>query len=320
VRPPRPPAGPSAEEAAAVPDDRPILDLGGASPTPVASIDVQPRGLLPEGDDPILATGPGGPVRASDVARFLFRFAPDRALEALNQVLDESVLEIEAARHGVSVPPEVLTARVEQEVRSRESEIRVQFGPKWSLEEYLRDRFGFGVEAYRVDLLRLVRLQELRDRIVRWDALREDRIRIRVLVVADEEAARSAADRLAKGADFTALARQISLVPPDDLPSYPRDGIHPPELAEELFALPAGGVSRPVRVARDGREVFEVFKVVDVRAGRDIAWAEAAEEVERELRSRPVAAAEYLQWARRARERHGVRVLLVEPVKGAEKP
>jgi len=279
---------------------------------------LEPRGVLPAGEDPVVAEIDGSPVRAGEVARFLFRYDPARALDVLNQILDARILEADAASRAITLPPGEIEARTEEQVRRQEQEIRVQYGPATTLEDYLQDRFGFSVAAYRADLAVLVRLQALRDRLVRYEALREDRIRIRVLVLKDEASARDAARRLREGADFTTLAKQVSLAPATDLPSYRRDEVEPPELAEELFSMQPGSVSRPVRVAREGRELFQVFKVVERNAPRDLPWAAVAEEVERDLKVRPVVPAEYLQWARRARERHGLKVHLEAP--GADGP
>ena len=289
-----------------------VLDLGGAA-APLPAGPEEPRGLPPAGGDPAVAEVDGVPIRASEVARFLFRFDPARALESLNQILDQRILEADASALGVSIPPGVVEARTEEQVRARETEIRVQFGPETTLDRYLRDRYGFTVASFRMDTGALVRLQALRDRVVRYEASREDRIRIRVIVLPDEASAREATGKLRDGADFTTLARQVSLAPPEDLPPYTRAEIRPPELAEELFSLEAGAISRPVRVAEGGKELYEVFKVVERRPGREAPFAAAAEGIERELAERPVTPPEYLQWARRARERHGVKVLLEEP-------
>jgi len=299
-------------------DERPVLDLQGAAPTAAPPAEADPRGRIPAGEDPVVAEVAGVPVRASEVARFLFRYDAGRALECLNQIIDARIMEADAAERGLSAPPEEVTARVEVEVRAREQETRVQFGPGVSLDAWLREHFGFTLESYRRDLAVLMRLQCLKDRLVRFEAAREERIRIRVLVVGTEEEARDAQRRLRDGADFSALARQVSLVAPEDLPTYRREEIRPPELAEELFAMPPGGISRPVRVAKGGKELFEVFKVVERTPARDAAWPELAKEIEKGIRDRPVGVAEYLQWARRARQRHGVKVFLEEPA--AETP
>jgi len=288
-----------------------VLDLSAAPPAPPPP--PEPRGLVPPGEDPVLATVDGEAIRAADVARSLFRYDPVRALDLLNQGIDARILEADAAARGIALPPGEVEARAVEEMRRKEAEVRIQYGTETTLERYLAERFGIPLEDYRRDTAALVRLQALRDRLVRFEALREDRVRIRVLVLPDEGAARDAVRRLREGADFGALARQVSLAPAGDLPSYRREDIRPPALAEEIFALAPGAVSRPVRVARDGREVFEVFKVVERREARDLSWPEAAAEVERGLKGRPLSDAEYLQWARRARERHGVEVLLVEP-------
>ena len=300
---PSPPAAPSA--------DPPVLDLSAQPEPPAPPADA--RGLVPPGEDPVVASVDGIEVRAGEVSRFLFRYDPARALSVLNQILDARILEADAAARGVTLPAGEVEARTSGQLKDRETEIRVQYGPGTTLEQYLADRFGFTLEGYRRDLAALARLQALRDRLVRYESMGEERIRIRVLVLPDEAAARDAARRLREGADFSVLARAVSLAPADELPSYRRDEVAPPALAEELFSLEPGAVSRPVRVAREGREVYEVFKVVERLPARALPWAAAAEEVERGLKVRAVTPAEYLQWARRARERHGVKVLLEEP-------
>jgi hypothetical protein len=301
------------------PDERPVLDLAGAK-EPALPGDTEPRGVVPPGaGDPAVAEVDGVPVLASEIARFMFRFDSSRALDALNQVLDSRILDADAAARGITIPPEEITARTEQEVRAREAEIRVQYGPGVTLEAYLRERFGFTPESYRRDLGEVVRLQALRDRLVRFEASREERIRIRVLATGDEASAREAARRLREGADFTALARQVSLVPPAELPSYRREEIQPPELADELFGMEPGQVSRPVRVAREGKELFEVFKVAEKTPARDLPWPDLAREIEKGILERPVGLPEYVQWARKARERHGVKVRLDDPSAGGAK-
>jgi hypothetical protein len=307
------PPDPAAPPGASAPDERPVLDLATVVPTSRPAPAAEPRGRVPEGDDPRVAEVDGAGVRASEVARFLFRYDPGRALECLNQILDARILEADAAERGITVSPEEVEARVEEEVRSREREIRVQFGPGVDMETWLRERFGFSLAAYRADLAVLMRLQGLKERVVRFEAAREDRIRFRVLLVADEAAAREAARRLRDGADFTALAKQVSLFAVDDLPSYRREEIESAELAEELFAMGPGEISRPVRVTKGGKEIFQVFKVVERSAARDLPWSALAAEIEKGLRERPVGLPEYVQWARRARERHGVKVHLEEP-------
>jgi parvulin-like peptidyl-prolyl isomerase len=315
--PPPPGPPPSSRSSGGSSDPRPVLDLAGRIPPPPPPGVADPRGLLPAGDDPVVAEVDGSGIRASDVARFLFRYDPGRALEGLNQLLDARILEADAAAAGIALPAGEVEARTEEEVRRRETDLRVQFGPATTLDAYLRDRFGFTAEAYRKDVAALVRLQSLRDRLVRADALREDRVRVRVLVTRTEDEARDAARRIREGADFAAVAKQSSLAPVEELPPYSRAEIEPRELADELFAMESGEVSRPVRVAREGLEVFQVFKVVEKRPARQGSWADLAEEVERGLRDRAVSPAEYLQWARGARERHGVKVHLEEPAAGA---
>ncbi|MHC4821286.1 MAG: peptidylprolyl isomerase [Planctomycetota bacterium] len=291
--------------------DVPVLDLSAGTDSMGGGIE-EARGSIPAGENPVVAEVDGRPVTAADVARFLFQFAPERALDGLNQLVDGHVLEADAKAAGVTLPAGEVEARVSRELDDRETDLRVQFGPTMTLERYVTERFGVTVEAYRRQVAQLVRLQALRDRLVRLEQMKEDRIRIRVLVVDSEEKAREAARRLREGADFTSVARQVSLVQPTELPSYTRTDIEPEALSTELFGLGVGGVSRPVKVSRGDRDLYEVFKVVGMTRARNAPWSEVSGEIERGVREKPVTTAEYLQWARTARERHGVVIHLVE--------
>jgi peptidyl-prolyl cis-trans isomerase C len=309
-----PPPPPLSSPGAGAPDGRPALDLAGAPPGPPEDGGASPAGALPAGEDPAVAIVDGLPVKASEVARFLFRFDPPAALRALEEVVNGRIVEADAAAAGITVPEEDVIARVEEQVRERQTEIRVQYGPSATLDAYLRESYGTDIASFRRDLAVLARRQALAERLVRWEGTREERIRIRLLVLPDEPAAREAAARLRDGADFAALARQVSLAPAEELPPFRRADVHPPALAEELFSLAPGEVSRPVRVAREDRELFQVFKVIERTPASTAPWGETAAALERGLRERPVGRAEYLQWARGARERHGVRSLLEPPV------
>lgn len=296
------------------PDDRPVLDLGNTT-TPLPSSAEEPRGRAPEGPNPVLATVDGTEVRAEEVARYLFRYNPEPAVEALQQLLEDRMLEGDAGALGVTLPEGEVEARTEEEVRNREKDIRIQFGPDVTLDRYLHEKFGIDRESFRREIAGLVRRWALRDRLARWEALREDSLRMRILITDTEEKARDAAASLRAGADFASVARQVSVVPPDELPPYRRAEIEPAALSEELFAMAPGDVSRPVRMPREGKELFWVFKIVERKEGRDVPYSQVAAEIEKGLSARPVGAAERRQWARRARERHGVKLFLEEAPK-----
>jgi parvulin-like peptidyl-prolyl isomerase len=292
-------------------DDRPVLDLAaGSAPLPSALED--PRGLAPEGPDPALATVDGVEVHASEVTRYLLRFNPVPAVEAMNQLLDDQMLEADAAAAGLVLPTGEIEARTEEEVRNREKDIRIQFGPEVSLERYLRDRFGTTVDVFRRETAGLVRRAALRDRLARWEAMREDSVQFRVLVTDSEEKARDAAASLRAGADFLTLAKRVSVAPIEEMPPYRRREIPLPALSDEIFAMSSGEISRPVRIPQEGKDFYWVFKIVEKRPGRDVPYTAAAAEIEKGLAARPLSAAERLQWGRRARERHGVKIHLVE--------
>ncbi len=276
-------------------------------PDPVLSAGIV-RGYEGAGDA-VVATVGGAEIRRSDVGDFVIRYFRDQANEALTQLVDEAILEAEAAEIGLSVPRDALAEAVAREERDWARRLRAQTGPDETPEQWLRDRYGMTVAEHRAGLERLVRVQWLRDRVIRFRQLCERRVEVREAVFATEGEAARAAAAARGGADLGALASAGGVRAEVALPPFPRGEVSPPELEQVIWALPEGGVSDPVAVVEGERKLFHVYKMVRrIPARWPLAWAEAGPEVERALAERPVEAWEYRIWARRARERYALSV------------
>ncbi|MCU0724825.1 MAG: peptidylprolyl isomerase [Planctomycetes bacterium] len=256
--------------------------------------------------DAVVARVGGAEIRRSDIGDFVLRYFRDQANEAVTQLVDETILSAEAKAHGIEVPEELARQRIEEEARAFEQKVRVQFGAETSAGNYLRDRYGLTPEEHRRDLARLVRVQLLRDRVIRFTALREERAEIREAVFADEAEARRAAEAARSGADLSALAEAGGIRASTALPPVPRSEISPPELAERVFALGEGEVGEPVAVVSEGRRLWHVFKMVRKLPARAGGYGELRAGIEADLAARPVSSLEYMLWARRAREAYGL--------------
>jgi hypothetical protein len=271
--------------------------------------------ILPVPDPPPAPSGEGAeiwsvdgrPVTTSDLGDFVLRYSPDRAAEALDQLLDEAVIHLEAAREGVAVTDAVVAGRTDAWIEARRREARVQFGASTDFEKLLRDRYGRDLASYRADAERIVRAACLRDRLVRLDQLREDGVEVRVLVLASQDAAIDAARSLRAGADMTVLAERAGLRRPSAPAPSARGEIPEKDVEAALFAASAGDVLDPVPfdVAGKGR-FWQVFKVVRAWKGGAEPWTALAPRVEASLAASPVTDDEYVRWRRRAFARHTV--------------
>ena len=248
-------------------------------------------------------------IKRSDVGDFTIRYFRDQASEALTHLVDERIIEAEAGALGITVPDSEIRTEVEAEVRERENTVRVQYGADVSLERFLRDRYGVTLDGHRRDLSRLVRTRLLRDRVVRYAQLGQERVMVLDAVYATRDDAAAAARSARAGADFGTLAREQGVRDEVALPPVPRDELSPAELADAVFALSTGEVSDPIAVIEGDQTLYHIFKLVRRLPARSGSFAKLKDEIESGLANRPLEPWEYLQWAGRMRSRYRVEVL-----------
>ena len=269
-------------------------------------------GARPAGDDQILYRVGERAIRLSDLGVFLLSYFPDRAGDALTQLLDEALAAAEAEREGVTVADASIAARTDAYLEERRKQARLEYGADVELETVLQRRYGRSLEQYRRDAARLARTQLLIDRLVILDRRRVDRVEFRVLVFDKLDAATSAVERLRAGADMTLLARSSGLRPPVSPPAFARGEIDAEDLAAKLFAAAPGDYIDPVAFQTPdapGRTFHQVFRVVRVLAGTEAPWSELRDDIERELEGKGrTGPRSYLRWKRRVLARLNVDV------------
>jgi hypothetical protein len=236
--------------------DEPGLLLTGGEKTGVAPLppvvaarrEKRPGAEIPaltgERDQALYVVGSRSVTKA-DLGDFILRYFPERAADALTQLVDEALIRLEADREQVLLTPAEVEQRTDAYLEERRRQVRIQYGKDVELEQVVRTRFGRDLEQYRKDAQRLAELALLRDRLVRLDQAREDGIEVRVLVFRERETAFEAARRLREGADMTRLAKRAGVRPPEAPPPFTRAEIQPPDLAERLFTAGAGGIPDP---------------------------------------------------------------------------
>ena len=248
-------------------------------------------------------------IRRSDLGDFAIRYFRDQASEALTHLVDARIIAAEAASIGIEVAAPLIRSELDAEIRERENTVRVQYGADVSLERFLRDRYGVTLEGHRRDLLRLVKTRLLRDRVIRFDQMRQERVVVLDAVYATRDQAVAAAKAAREGADFGTMAREMGVRDEVALPPVPHDELSPKELADAVFALDLGEISDPIAVTEGERTLHHIFKLVRRLPARGEPWPEVRDEVEEKLRKTPLEPWEYLQWAGRMRTRYRVEVL-----------
>jgi len=291
----------------------------GAAPAPLATGSEFAVPLPVPAPDSVLWRVDGRELRTADLGDFVLRFLPDRAAEALDQLLDEAIVLAEAARESVTVTDAEVARAADAYVEDRRRSVRVQYGATTELETLLHDRWGRDIAQFRSDAVRLVRSALLRDRLIRLDQLREDGVEVRVLVLPTEDAAGAAAASLRGGADMTRYADRAGVRRPAAPAPSARGEIPEKDVETRLFAASAGDVLDPVPfTAADGSVHWQVFRVTRTWRASPEPWNEIGPRVEESLRGTAVTDAEYRRWRARAYARHSV--VAADPAKGSVLP
>jgi parvulin-like peptidyl-prolyl isomerase len=221
---------------------------------------------------------------------------------ALRQLIERSVVLREGERLGVTVTG----AEVEEEVRR----YRADF-PPGGLEKALLQE-GINAEEWREGLRRSILYRKSVEAITRplaevteqemqgvfretfGKATRPERIQVRQLLFDSPETAAQAREKLAEGTSPEDVVTRYSTgegAPLDvDLGLLAREEL-PEEVAAELFALPAGGVSRVTR--RD--KTYSLFLVVRKSPPGAYTYAEKEPEIRKDLLDRR-REAEFRKW------------------------
>ncbi len=113
------------------------------------------------------------------------------------------------------------------------------------------------------------------------DFVTPERRTLEQIVFPDQEAARAAAARLAGGADFATVARELSGQDPVDLGTLEKEEL-PEALAEAAFSTPAPAVSAPIESPLG----WHVLRVVSIEPRKEPSLEEVREELTRDTAMR----------------------------------
>ncbi|HAS55024.1 MAG TPA: hypothetical protein DCS42_13350 [Nitrospiraceae bacterium] len=240
----------------------------------------------------VVATMNGDPITLGEFQERFTRsgFKPDKEAEEevkrefLNRLIERKMMLREAQRRRISVTL--------QEINKRIEEVRAEHGLEL---KGLLSSAGIDFEKLKSDIWENVMIEKLLDREVDRHATvssgeirqyyrdhadrfnKPEQVRARQIVVATEQEAQKALERLEKRADFAALAKDLSTAPEaargGDL-GYFALGDMPNEF-NVVFRLPKGGTSGVVKSPYG----YHIFKLEDRRLPGKFSLEEATPDI-----------------------------------------
>ncbi|MBL9086139.1 MAG: peptidylprolyl isomerase [Planctomycetia bacterium] len=251
-------------------------------------------------------------VTKAELSDFLHARFREAWLDALDELVDERIVAIEARALGVTVPAPALAAAVDAEVEARRRQLVEQFGPSADLEASVKAYYGLDVAGWRAKVLEpRLRTRLALARVVRLSSRLREQVIARVLVVKDRPTADAVRAKLDRGADFSLTALEVSVDPSRNLggviPPIARGDLARPDLEAALFGAAPGTVLGPLEVRSGAAVEWHLYKVVE----RVPAWggppSSLLPRLEDDLAKSPVTRAEFERWSSRTRARYGVR-------------
>ncbi len=260
------------------------------------------------GEDDVVAEVGGETIRKSDVYDYFYLFEQPGLLRALQQLVDERLVRREAEHWEVRLDEVLLARAVDKQLAELETRVRVETGGRMTVESYLEEIRNLTVVEYRSYTRRVLGTELLLDRLVRFEQLREDRARARILAVRDRSQAQRFREEVLQGADFERLAKEHSVHPTAPqggrLPTIVR-GL-PDPLVASVFALEPNETGPIEQIDLDGERLHYFVQLLEIETGRAGSFPELEVEVERSLETEPIAEHEYLYWRQRAGERYDI--------------
>ena len=294
------PSRPAADRAATRPRPAPIAvevslarpwqepeDPGAVEHPGEVSVDV--LGRSGEGDS-VIATVGDVTIRKSDVYDRLLE-SDRRAAELWTDLLVlDAVVAALARQHGITVSRaevEPLAAEEEQLLRQQHE---LEVGDRMSFEDFVGRRFGLSLDEYRRFVRADVARLRYRSLVMRYVAMREERVELRFIVHDDPAGLAGLREDVLAGADFGTLARRHSIDGSRDdggrLGPIGPAFRHP--IAAVAFQLEAGEVSAVIPFDDHGRPRQALVYCLRRLPAQDAPFAALRDELIADLERNPV--------------------------------
>lgn len=229
---------------------------------------------------------------------------PNSLWLVLEKLVTARLASAEAARMSLSLSPESLALRFEEEQGRLELLLRQE---RLSLSDYAREEYGQSIEVFMQSLRGAVARQMLIERVTRAWVLSNPWLRLRMIVVQGPEAMASLRSRLAAGEDFASLAGELS-----QDGSASQGGLVPFLVREEESPLSRRAFSQDLGVIGEPflHKGLQVLVRVDEKhsaAPRD-DWNSLEAAVEASLGEYPLSDTEFAHWKLNMEQRYPIDV------------
>ena len=251
-----------------------------------------PTPIVVEATMPVVATVGGKEIGVDDFIKECMHEDSALMRQALERLVLAELVALETERLGIVLSDELL-ATAQAAALGQVAEQVEESAPGMSLDEWVSTRIGLDPAQFKDRLRGRVQRELLAQRVVRSWFLSQDRADVRILLTGDLESAQQALARHAKGEEFSALARELSIDR-----SAEEGGRAPAVIRGETllgtvaFEASLGEVAGPFE--EQGR--FLLVRVDARYEGAGGAWAKVREKVEASLDERGVEDAEFWQW------------------------
>lgn len=262
--------------------------------------------------NPVVASYEGREIRAAELGQWFLKTYRREALASLSKLIGLEIVEREAKRIGLSCPPTHLAAMRREIMDVLERDAAVTYGIGTKVERYVRLKFQQSLADHLAMRLEDARQRWLFSRVIRYEAMRTDRVELAMIVTRDRRAIEEVKARLDQGADFARVAKRYSVHESKQrggrLPPLPKEALNP-AVARRAFAMKVGDRTGILDVD-DGRghRQYEIVRLLNRLPGRDVAWSAVADEIEAGLKDRPVDPMEWTAWYLRLERVYKVRV------------
>ncbi|MEW6743685.1 MAG: peptidylprolyl isomerase [Planctomycetota bacterium] len=258
--------------------------------------------------DPILARVGDEEVRASDLYLPLRIEWPARVDAALRDRVREIFIRREAALHDVTIGEAEVEGRLRDVLEDQARRVSEALEGRVAFEDFVRGQYGMEPEDFRRVVRRKVVASLLLERLVRYQALLEDRYELAVILVRTRVEAEELQQKLLEGASFEVLAREHSThataASGGRLPPLPATFKSP--LTDGALALRPGEVSPVIPVSFGEETLFKILRLLEVLPASSGSFKELEAEIEAGLAARPVDGLELPAWEQRMAERYAV--------------
>ena len=289
-------AGPGSSTGGPLPSEGPTVK-GTVEASAARASDVDPSVLLPSADttDDVVARVGGLAIYKRHIYEHLGETEPAAQRAQVEAIVLDALVAQAAQAWDIRLDVATVDKWTSQQQEQLREVVDRQLGGRSSFERYVRSQFGMTLEEHA----RWLRTKNIRalyqQHVVRFAAMREDRVEVRYVVNSDRAVLDDIATKTRQGASFATLAlrhtEDSNKLDRGRLPPFGRSFDHP--ATEVAFDLEVGQLSDVfMREAQGSKRYYLVYCLRKIPA-REASYAEVKDELERLIEAHPLSGTEF---------------------------